>query len=228
MSHGSALQRRHLAKRPEQPGGAHEHQPAEQPEPEAAGVVVRRELRREAVECIREARAGRNHEARAARGAAQGEGQEREGCEDGERHPEARALAVRRVTSGSCKREERHASGHRHGGEDLAASDMLAELVHCDEEEEDQRHAEHRLDERERRFRQRVRLSDPADDAERRPGDPARPAKEAGEKREAKRALGRLLPRLERLQSHPERKHRRGAERSKNADQKRRHERQRP
>jgi hypothetical protein len=225
MSHGPALQRRHLPERPEQAGGAHEHEPPEQPEPEVARVVVGRELRREAVERVREAGGNGHDEARAARGATQAERQESEDGENGERHPEARALGVRRVARRGRDREERHASGHGQSGDDLAPSDVLVELAHRDDEEEDERRPEHGLHEGERRLRQRVRLADPADDPEGRPGDPARPPHEAGEEREAKRSLGRLLPRLERLQAHPDREHRRGAERGKNADQKRRHDR---
>jgi len=228
MSHRSALQSRHLAERPEQAGGAHEHEPADQPDPETARVVVRRELRREAVERVREARGDRHQEARAARRAAQTERQEGEDGEDRERHPEARTFAVRRVASGGRDGEEWDSAGHRDGSEDLAPSDVLVELADGDEEEEDERHAEQRLDERERRLRERERLTEPAGDAEGRPGDPARTADEPPEEGQTKRALGRLLPGLERLQPHPEREQRRGAEGGENAGQKGGHELRRP
>lgn len=224
MSHGSALQSRHLPERPEQARGAHEHEPAEQPEPEVARVVVRRELRREAVERVREARGGRHEEAGAAGGAAQAEWQEREGREHGERDPEPRALAVGRVAGGSRERQQRHAPGHRERRKRLAPADVLVELAHRDEEEKDERRPEQRLDECERRLGQRVGLAEPAEDAERRPGDPARPPNEAEEERKAERVIGVLLPSLERLQPHSQGEQRRGAERREDADQERGHD----
>lgn len=228
MSHGPALQSRHLAERPEQAGGAHEHEPADQPEPDVAGVVVRREFRREAVEGVGEAGAGGHEEARAAGGAAQAERHQSEDAEDGERDPQPRALAVGGVAGGRRDREERHATGDRHRREDLAPADVLVELAHRDEEKEDESRPEQRLHERERRLRQRVRLSDPAEDPERRPREPARAADQAREEREAERLVRGLLPRLERLQPHPEREHRRRAERGENSDQKSRHDVQGP
>jgi hypothetical protein len=228
VRHRPALQRRHLPERPEQARAAHQHEPAEQPEPDAACVVVRRELRREAVQRIRNARAGGDEEARVARGTAQAERQKSEDGEDGERDPEASALRVRGVSGGRRQREERHSARDRERGERLAPADVLVELPHRDEEEEDERRREQRLDERERRLRQRIGLAEPAEDAERRAGDPARAANEAQEEGEAERVVRGLLTGLERLQSHPEREQRRGAERGEDADQERRHDRQRP
>ncbi len=135
---------------------------------------------------------------------------------------------MRGVAGGCGQREERHAGGDHGRGEDLAAADVLVELVHPDDEQEDDRRPEHRLDERERRLRERVRLPDPADDSERRSGDPARPAEEPVEERNAQRALGRLLARLDGLQPHPEREHRRGAERGQDSDQESGHDVPRP
>ena len=220
MRHGPALQRRHLAERPEQSCGAHDHEPKDEPKPDVARVVVRRELRREAVQRVGDTSRGRDDEARAARRSAQAERQEREDGENGERDPEAGAFGVRRVAGGRRQREQRHAAGDRERRERLAPADVLVELADRDEEEEDERRPEQRLDERERRLRQGVRLAEPAEDPERRPGDPARPANQPQEEGEAERVVGRLLPGLERLQSHPEREERGGAEGGKDAGQK--------
>src|SRR5581483_5492956 len=68
VSDGTTLERRHLGERAQPRGGAHHRRPGEEPEPYASRVVVRRELRCQAVERVRDPRAHRDEQARAARG----------------------------------------------------------------------------------------------------------------------------------------------------------------
>lgn len=219
MSHRTALQRRHLAERPEPGGKAHRGRPEDEPQPETAGVVVGRELRRQPVDRIRDAGPDRDEDARAARRPAQGEGRERDGREDAERDPEGGALGVCRVSARGGEREQRHTGRDREHREPLAAADVLAQPPRRDREQEDEARPEQRLHERQRRPRERERLDDPAGEPERRAEQPARAAHEAQEEGEAKRPLRRRLARLERLQPHPHRVERGRAERREHAGQ---------
>lgn len=132
------------------------------------------------------------------------------------------------MAGGRGEREERHAGPHHGGGGDLTASDVLVEPAHGDDEEEHDSRPDEGLDERERGFRERVRLQDPAGEGDGRARHPARPAEEAVEEREAKRALRRRLPRLEGLQPGADGIERSRAERGEDTDQGRRHDVERP
>lgn len=223
MSHGSALKSRHLSKRAEDAGRGHEREPDEHAEPEAARVVVGHELRGQAFERVGEAGGEGHEEARSARSAPQAERREREEGENSERHPQPRPFAVPGVARGRREREHGNAAGDGQRSERLAPPDVLVELTHRDHEEEDERRPEQRLDERERRLRQRVGLSEPADDVERTAGYPARAADQAAEQRKAQGLLDGRLPRLERLHPHSERVERRGGKCSEDPGEERWH-----
>lgn len=219
MSDGTTLERRHLGERAQPRGGAHHRRPGEEPEPYASRVVVRRELRCQAVERVRDPRAHRDEQARAARGAAQAERSERDRRERAQRDPGPRPLRVGPLARRRGEREQRHAGRDREHRRPLPATDGLAEPARRDREQEDEARPEQGLDERERRPGERVRLQDPAGEPERRPGEPARPTREPGEEREPQRPLRRLLAHPERLQRDPDGVERRRAERCENADQ---------
>lgn len=223
MSHGAALQRRHLPERAEARRDPHRRRPEEKPEPEVARVVVGGELRREPVDRVGDARADRDEDARGARGAAQAERGERDRGEDTGGDPQSRPLDVTGLPGRGGEREQRHPGGDREHGDLLPPTHVLAQPPRGDAEEEDEARPQQRLDERERRLRQRVRLDDPADEADRRAEHPAGPADEAPEEGEAERTLGRGDARLERLERDADGVERRRGERGEDAGQERGH-----
>jgi hypothetical protein len=228
VSHGPDLQGRHLAQRSEGRGGHHQHDPAEQPQPEPPDVIVRGELRRETVERVGETGGERHEHAAAARCASQPQRQQRDRCEPAEREPQRHSLAVDGVTGGSREREQRHPGRDGARRERLATPHVLVQPAGREREQEDQARPQQGLDERQGRLRQRVALHHPAHETERRPNQPARTADEAGEQREAKGPLGGRLARLERLQGDSRRVDRSGAECRQDPGQERRHDRTGP
>jgi hypothetical protein len=219
MSNRPALQGRHLAERAQPRGGAHHERPESEPEPQAARVLIRRELRGEPVERVGKTGAERHENACAASGPAKRERGERDRRQHAEHNPETRPFSVSRVASRGGQREQRHAGRDREHRQTLATAYPLAQPPPRDREQEDETCAQQRLHERERRPRQRVGLREPAREAERGTEQPARPPHETPQQREAQRSLPRLHASLQRLQPHRDRIERGRAERGEHADQ---------
>ena len=186
-------------------------------------VVVGRELRRQPVERVGDARGERHEQTGRPGGAPQRERSEREDGEHAEAGPKPRSLGVVGDVCGRGEREQRDAHDDRDHRGELTATDALVQAPRSDREQEHEARTDERLDERERGARERKRLHEPASEPERRPEQPPRPGDEAPEERDAQRVLRRGFAGLQRLVRDSDRVQSGRAERSHHSDHETRH-----
>jgi len=163
-------------------------------------VVVRGELRREAVPGVCEPRPDGHEDSCGARGRAKRVRGERPGPEHAECDPEPGTARMVGLALGGRQREQGRPGRDRQHRDQLTAPHALAKMHVGDCEQHDEAGPEQRLDERERRVNERERLQRPASDPESGAREPAWACDQPPEQRKAHRALRGSDPRLRRLE----------------------------
>jgi len=198
-----ALERAHLAGQPDERRGGGADRPARRRSPVPVAGGVGDELVHEAAPREAEARADHRDVGHRATRELEEERRERGHAEQAEHDVDADAVHVMGGVARGERRDPRDAGDDRRNRGQLASPGRLAEQPLAGEQQHEQARRERRLDDDERREREREDLQRPARHGHRGAGQPARAADELREQREAQRVLRGRLPRVERLHGDP-------------------------